>query len=65
MNCWYTMATFRLRTGIPTTLTPSTATVPADGTSSPAMIRIRLVLPACVAPSNMVTAPLRGVMLMS
>ena len=57
MNCWYTMATLRSRTGTPTILTPSTSTRPVVGTSSPAMVRIRLVLPACVAPNNTVTAP--------
>ena len=57
MNCWYTMATLRRRTGVPVTLAPSTRTNPSLGKSSPAMMRIKLVLPACVAPSSTVTAP--------
>ncbi len=65
MNCWYTMATLRSRTGMPVTSLPSTSTLPVLGVSSPAMSRIRLVLPACVAPSSTVTAPLRGAMLCS
>ena len=65
MNCWYTMATLRSRTGVPVTSLPSTSTRPCVGTSSPAMMRIRLVLPAWVAPSNTVTALLCSARLMS
>src|SRR6218665_39327 len=57
MNCWYTMATLRSRTGMPVTSTPSTVTRPAVGGSSPAMMRMRLVFPAPAAPRP---APRRG-----
>src|SRR5688572_30999957 len=65
MNCWYTMATLRSRTGTPVTSSPLTMTLPLVGVSSPAIRRIRLVLPAWVAPSSTVTAPLAGAMLCS
>ena len=57
MNCWYTIAMLRLLTGIPVTSMPSTCTRPLLGASNPAMTRIRLVLPDCVAPNNTVSAP--------
>ena len=51
------MATLRWRTDMRVTSTPSTTTRPVVATSRPAITRIRLVLPACVAPSSTVTAP--------
>ncbi|CFP69475.1 Uncharacterised protein [Bordetella pertussis] len=60
MNCWYTMATLRWRTGTPVTSAPSTSTLPSVGRSSPAMMRITEVLPARVAPSSTVMAPGAG-----
>ena len=65
MNCWYTMATLRSRTGTPTTSWPLTLTCPVVGTSKPAMMRIRLVLPAWVAPNNTVTLAFCGARLNS
>jgi len=58
------METSRLRTGTPVTSCPPTRTRPLVGVSSPAMMRIKLVLPACVAPSSTVTAPLCNARLM-
>ena len=51
------MATERLRTGTPVTSTPSSKILPAVGRSSPAISRIKVVLPAKVGPSSTFIVP--------
>ena len=58
MNCWYTMATLRLRTDFPVMFTPFSIIRPEPGRSRPAMSRSREVLPDRVRPSRMLRDPL-------
>ncbi len=60
MNCWYTMATLRSRTGTPCHVGAVGPHGLLARAVSPAMIRISEVLPAWVAPSSTVMAPGSG-----
>jgi hypothetical protein len=51
------MAILRCCTGMPVTFWPSNQTEPEVGTSSPAISRIRLVLPDSVGPSRTLSEP--------
>ena len=58
--CWKTKPTPRSVTGWSVTSSPSNATVPASGNSSPAMIRSSVVLPEPEGPSSARNSPGRA-----